>query len=129
MAAANVRRHGMGSPGPAPATLPRNLNEPTNVHALIIHEAHLRSFSAVMGGQAKRKRAKRLLMAFQRRMRVGVANVSRNEFPHFGETISPFLRNDFAIPAKPFRKDCETVPETFQDRVSVRDEKRLVDWP
>jgi hypothetical protein len=63
----------------------------------------------MMGGQAKRERGKDLLMTFQRRMRVGVANVSRDEFPHFGETISPLLRNYFAIPAKPFRKDCETV--------------------
>jgi hypothetical protein len=78
-----------------------------------------------MGGQMTRKLGKELLIAFQRRMRVGVANVSRDEFPHFGETISPLLRNHFAIPAKPFRNDCETVSETFQDRVSVRDEKSL----
>jgi hypothetical protein len=78
-----------------------------------------------MGGQMTRKLGKELLIAFQRRIGVGVANVSRNEFPHFGETISPLLRNHFAIPAKPFRNDCETVSETFQDRVSVRDEKSL----
>jgi len=82
-----------------------------------------------MGGQMTRKLGKELLIAFQRRMRVGVANVRRNEFPHFGETISPLLRNHFAILAKPFRKDCETAPETFQDRVSVCDEKSLAHWP
>jgi len=83
----------------------------------------------MMGGQVTRERGRDLLMAFQRRIGVGVANVSRNEFPHFGETISPLLRNHFAILAKPFRKDCETVPETFQNRVSVRDEKSLMHWP
>ncbi len=83
MAAANVRRHGMGSPGPAPATLPRIPNEPTNVHTLLIHEAHLRSSFPVMGGHVMQDRKQELLIAFQRRMRVGVANVRRNEFPHF----------------------------------------------
>jgi hypothetical protein len=45
----------------------------------------------MMGVQVTRERGKDLLMAFQRRMGVGVANVRRNEFPHFGETISPLL--------------------------------------
>ena len=56
MAAANVRRHGMGSPGPAPVKSPRSPNDPTNVHVLMIHEAHLRSSFRVMGGHVTRKR-------------------------------------------------------------------------
>jgi hypothetical protein len=100
MAAANVRRHGMGIPGPGPATLPRNLNDPTNVHVLMIHEAHLRSFFPVMGGQAKRKRGKELVMAFQRRMGVRVTNAGHDDFRHFCEIVSPFLRNDFETIAK-----------------------------
>jgi hypothetical protein len=71
----------------------------------------------MMGGHVTRERGKDLLMAFQRRIGVGVANVSRNEFPHFGETISPFLRNDFAIFAKQFRNNCETVCETVPDNL------------
>jgi hypothetical protein len=100
MAAANVRRHGMGIPGPGPATLPRNLNDPTNVHVLMIHEAHLRSFFPVMGGQAKRKRGKELVMAFQRRMgaRVAIARgatftIPAKWIPNFCETFSKQLRN------------------------------------
>jgi hypothetical protein len=117
MAAANVRRHGMGSPGPALATLPRNLNEPTNVHALMIHEAHVHSFFPVMGGQAKRKRGKELLMAFQRRMGVRVTNAGHDDFRHFCEIVSLFLRNRFAISAKSFRHSCETISKQLRNRV------------
>ena len=90
----------MGSPGPASATLPRNLNDPTNVYVLMIHEAHLRSFFPVMGGQAKRKRGKELVMAFQRRMgaRVAIARgatftIPAKWIPNFFETFSKQLRN------------------------------------
>jgi hypothetical protein len=120
MAAANVRRHGMGSPGPALATLPRNLNEPTNVHALMIHEAHVHSFFPVMGGQAKRKRGKELLMAFQRRMGVRVTNAGHDDFRHFCEIVSLFLRNRFAILVKRFRNNCETVCETVPGSLFFR---------
>jgi hypothetical protein len=103
MAAANVRRHGMGSPGPGPATLPRNLNDPTNVHAVMIHEAHLHPFFPVMGGQPKRKRGKELLMAFKRRMGVRVTNAGHDDFRHFCEIVSPFLRNASATISKQLR--------------------------
>jgi hypothetical protein len=120
MAAANVRRHGMGSPGPALATLPRNLNEPTNVHALMIHEAHVHSFFPVMGGQAKRKRGKELLMAFQRRFGARVAIARHDDFRHFCEIVSLFLRNRFAILVKRFRNNCETVCETVPGSLFFR---------
>ena len=53
-----------------------------------------------MGGQVTREREKHVLMAFQRRIGAGIANVRRNEFPHIGETISPVLRNHFEKIAK-----------------------------
>jgi hypothetical protein len=68
----------------------------------MIHEAHLHSFFPVMGGQAKRKLGKELLMAFQRRLGARVA-IAR------GAT--------FIIPAKSFRHSCETISKQLRNSV------------